>query len=171
MLKKLFCISVLYTIVASTSSVSVEESFSRYYAKNAPVSMEIPDGWVIETATDQYGVFDAIDSVNSRLIIVSDQYFDEKDGLDERFQLFVDELSAYEWDVKDISVGRAMLGNHPAKWVVQSHYFDTKHMIGINYVVVVGKHEYFIGGFSLAEEFEKNRPLLERIIKSTQIEK
>ncbi|MCP5461704.1 MAG: hypothetical protein H7A34_00750 [bacterium] len=56
MLKKLFCISVLYTIVASTSSVSVEESFSRYYAKNAPVSMEIPDGWVIETATDQYGV-------------------------------------------------------------------------------------------------------------------
>lgn len=170
MLKKLFCISVLYTIVASTSSVSVEESFSRYYAKNAPVSMEIPDGWVIETATDQYGVFDARDPHELRYVVVSDEYFDKTD-LETRFQAFLDLSGDDEWNTQNLNAGSVMLGKHPAKWVVQSQIFDKKHIIAINYIVVIDNHEYIIGGFSLAEKFDENKPLLEKIIKSSQIEK
>ena len=170
MLKKKIYFSIVFTLFLSSLSVNAEETFTRHFAENAQISMKIPTGWIIETAKDKYGVFDARDTHVFRYIIVSDEYFD-RGNLDTRFQRFLDGISIYDNNYEIIDTGTAMLGKHPSKWVIHSRYYDEKHIKSLNHIVVIDNHEYIIGGFSLAEKFDEHKPLLERIIESSQIEK
>ncbi len=180
MLKKLFqLIAVLFLSSMFILGLSSEESsakLKRHFFKNPNTSMEIPENWTIEVAEDEYGIFKASSYPDPTYnykenIIASYGYFNNNsDNLETRFQRFLSNVKQFEGKCKILDEGDTILDKYPAKWVLLSQYVDGKNIISLSYILVFGDHEFVIGGYSIAEKFDRNKPLFEKIIESFRLE-